>query len=96
MKLISSELKKRDKKSPDAARLWRGFRRRRQKWGSEIRESQRMDTDLKVTRDLSGRRTRISTRRSSFSATSWADRDGVSVGFGDVLGLLVEAIDGQN
>lgn len=55
-----------------------------------------MDTDLKVMRDLSGRRRRISMRRSSFSATSWADRDGVSVGFGEILGLLVEAIDEQN
>lgn len=42
-----------------------------------MNESQRLDTDLKRRRDLIGRRTRISLRRSSLLATISVESDGV-------------------
>lgn len=45
--------------------------RRRQKTGLEMRESQCLDTDLNLSRDLIGRRISISVKRSSkFPVTS--------------------------
>lgn len=46
---------------------------RREKWGSVMRESQCLETDLNLRSDLMGRRRRSSDRRSSLEATMWAD-----------------------
>ena len=45
---------------------------RREKWGSVMRESQCLETDLNLRSDLMGRRRRSSDRRSSLEATMWA------------------------
>lgn len=64
--------------------------RQREKLGSEMRESQCLETDLNLIKDLMGRWRRISLRRSSLSAIISAEYDG-----GEELELVAVMASGE-